>query len=130
MSYHAPDHNNIVTLFVKYANSKATMALSLPGFYSYLALKIGYPGWLIKEIKRQVKLDENLNEFVMSAIEGTLVDGMNAGLFKEGAVKFTLKNHHGYVDNPDVDMHSKGAKAKTVVYRAAGPADKQKASNE
>lgn len=119
MSYHAPDHENIMKLFVKYASAKSTLSISKPGFYSYLALKIAYPGWLIKEIKYQIRKDLNLAEFVDSAIEGTLLDGMNAGIFKEGGVKFTLKNQYGYADNPEADDHSEGATAKTVAYRPA-----------
>jgi len=121
--YHAPDHENIMKLFIKYANAKSTLSISKPGFFSYLALKIGYPGWLIKEIKRQVRKDLNLAEFIDSAIEGSLLDGMNAGLYKEGGVKFTLKNQYGYADNPESNEHSEGSTAKTVAYRAATPED-------
>lgn len=121
--YHAPDHQSIMNLFIKYAGSKKTLALSKPGFFSYLALRIGYPGWLIREIKIQVKRDLNLAEFINSAIEGSLVDGMNAGIYKEGGVKFTLKNHFGYADNPEGDEHSEGATSRTVVYRPATLAD-------
>jgi len=110
-------------LFIKYATAKSTLAISKPGFFSYLALRIGYPGWLIKEIKKQVRKDMYLTEFIDSAIEGSLLDGMNAGLYKEGAAKFTLKNHYGYADNPEGDEHSEGATAKTVAYRAAVPED-------
>lgn len=117
--YHAPDHESIMKLFIKYSQSKSTMAISKPGFFSYLALKIGYPGWLIKEIKKQVKRDENLSEFIDSAIEGSLLDGMNGGLYKDSAIKFTLKNHYGYADNPEGDEHSEGATARTVAYRPA-----------
>lgn len=123
MSYHAPDHENIMKLFIKYTGSKRTLSISKPGFFSYLALKIGYPGWLIKEIKTQVRKDLNLSEFIDSAIEGALLDGMNAGIYKEGGVKFTLKNQFGYADNPESNEHSESSTVKTVSYRAATQED-------
>ena len=123
MSYQAPDHENIMKLFIKYAGSKSTLSISKPGFFGYLALKIGYPGWLIKEIKRQVRKDENLAEFINSAIEGALLDGMNAGVFKEGGVKFTLKNQYGYADNPEHNEHSESATVKSINYRPATKED-------
>lgn len=110
-------------LFIKYAGAKSTLSISKPGFFSYLALKIGYPGWLIAEIKRQVRKDVNLKEFIDSAIEGHLVDGMNSGVLKEGAAKFTLKNQYGYADNPESNEHSESSSVKTVAYRAATKED-------
>ena len=121
--YHAPDHENIMKLFIKYASSKKTLAISKPGFFGYLALNIGYPGWLLKEIKRQVRKDENLAEFIDSAIEGKLLDGMNAGIYKEAGIKFTLKNQYGYADNPEHNEHSGSATVKSINYRAATKED-------
>lgn len=121
--YQAPDHQNIMNLFIKYASSKKTLAISKPGFFAYLALNIGYPGWLLKEIKYQVRKDDNLAEFIESAIEGKLLDGMNAGIYKEAGIKFTLKNHFGYADNPEADDHSEGSTVKTIAYRPATQED-------
>ncbi len=124
--YRAPDHQNIVNLFIKYANTKKTSVISKPGFYGYLALKIAYPGWFIKEIKRQIRKDANLSEFIESAIEGILVDGMNAGVYKADGVKFTLKNHYGYSDNPDHKERTETSTTKTIVYRLATEQDVKK----
>lgn len=115
--YQAPDHQNIINLFIKYVEAKSTLTISKPGFYSYLALRIGYPGWLLKEIKRQVRLDEHLGEFIDTSIEGILLDGMNSGLYKEAGIRFTLKNHYGYKDNPEDTDGQNTQAVKTVVFK-------------
>jgi len=92
------EEDAIKKAFIKYATNKKRSAISIPGFISYMGLKLGYPAHMVSEYKRYIRNDPHLNEWVRDMIEGYMVDAMLEGTIKEGAGKFVLKNHFNYKD--------------------------------
>jgi len=92
------DESVIKKAFIKYATNKRRAAISLPGFITYMGLKLAYPSSLIAQYKRYIKQDRELNDWLRDMIEGHMVDAMLEGTIKEGASKFVLKNHFNYKD--------------------------------
>ncbi len=123
------DYMQIVSLFDKYMKDKTTRVLTHAGFWKFLIVQHAMPAWLVRNLKRQVKLDPNLAFHIDTVIEDFLLTGSLTGTLKDSAVKLLLKNKFGYEEAPTV-ISEETQKVKTITYRPAVQADVDKLAME
>ncbi len=119
----AQDYNKIVQLFDNYIKHKKSRVLTHAGFWRFLLLEHSMPAWIVKQLKRQVKLDPNLAFHLDTVIEDHILTGALTGVLKESSCKLVLKNKFGYEESPTIVDAEIAQKVKTVTYRAATQAD-------
>ncbi len=119
----APDYNQITSLFDKYIKHKKSRVLTHAGFWRFLLLEHAVPAWIVKQLKRQVKLDPNLSFHIDTVIEDHILTGALTGTLKESSCKLVLKNRFGYEESPTVVDAEIAQKVKHVTYRAATQED-------
>ncbi len=115
----AENYYQIVSLFEKYMNDKASRVLTMVGFFKYMLVKHNMPAWLVKNLKKQIKFDPNLSFHLNTILEDYIVTGMLTGTLKESGAKLILKNKFDYQESPTVLEESTDAKIKQIVYRPA-----------
>jgi len=119
----AQDYNQIVALFDKYTAHKKTRVLTHAGFWKYLLTDQSLPAWLVKQLKRQTKLDPNLAFHIDTVIEDHILTGSLLGILKESSCKLVLKNKFGWEENPTKLEVDAVATTRQVTYRKATQED-------
>ena len=123
MIQNAQDYNKIVQLFDSYTKHKKSRVLTHVGFWRFLLLEHSVPAWIVKQLKRQVKLDPNLAFHIDTVIEDHILTGALTGVLKESSCKLVLKNKFGYEESPTLADTETAQKVKTVTYRPATQED-------
>ncbi len=113
------DYNQIVALHLKYTQDKKTRVPTVTGFWKYLLVSQGIPAWLIRQLKRQYKLDPNLAFHLDTVEEDFILTGALTGTLKEATAKLVLKNKHGYIENPAEKTDGQTAVTRAITYRQA-----------
>ena len=117
------DYNQIVALFDKYITDKKSRVLTHAGFWKLLLTTHSMPAWLVKQLKRQVKLDPNLAFHIDTVVEDHILTGALTGTLKESSCKLVLKNKFGYEESPVVIDTDVVTSTRQVTYRPATQSD-------
>ena len=113
------DYNQIVQLFDKFREHKKTRVLSMIGFWRFLLQEQNLPAWLVRQLKKQVKMDPNLSFHLNTFVEDFVLTGALTGTLKESMCKLVLKNSYGYEENPSVVDDTSTAATAQISYRQA-----------
>jgi len=119
----AQDYNQIIALFNKYSEHKKTRVMTHVGFWKFLLTDQSLPAWLVKQLKRQTKLDPNLAFHIDTVIEDHILTGSLTGVLKESSCKLILKNKFGWEENPVKLDADTTVTTRQVTYRQATQED-------